>query len=126
MPLRYITTEEVAEALLGIFSRVGVPDEVLSDRGAQFTSGLVNEVNRLLSIKQLNTTPHHPLCNGLCEKMNGTIKTMIKRLSPKGSAIGTGIWHLHCLRIAKCRRKVLGSRRLNCYTAGPYVNQCTF
>ena len=29
-------------------------------------------VTRLLSIKQLTTTPYHPMCNGLTEKFNGT------------------------------------------------------
>ena len=38
------------------------------------------EVTRLLSIKQLTTTPYHPMCNGLTEKFNGTMKSMLKRL----------------------------------------------
>ena len=49
-------TERVAEALLDIFSRVGFPKEILSDRGGQFTSDMMAEVCRLVSIKQLFTT----------------------------------------------------------------------
>ncbi|XP_071081291.1 uncharacterized protein [Haliotis cracherodii] len=41
-----IETEYVAEALLAIFSRVGVPKEMLSDMGSQFTSAVMKE-NRL-------------------------------------------------------------------------------
>ena len=38
IPLRDISSSSVAEALLGIFSRVGLPDRIHSDRGSQFTS----------------------------------------------------------------------------------------
>ena len=40
----------------------------------------MKEVTWLLSIKQLTTTPYHPMCNGLTEKFNGTMKNMLKRL----------------------------------------------
>ena len=60
-----IDTECVAEGLIEIFSRVGVPCEILSDRGSQFMSQVMQEVNRLLSVKHLVTTPYHPQCNGL-------------------------------------------------------------
>lgn len=79
--LKHITTEDVAEAMLSVFSRVGIPEEILSDLGTQFTSDLMKEVSRLLSIKQLHSTPYHPICNGLTEKMNGTLKKMLKRLT---------------------------------------------
>ena len=38
VPLKDIDSVSVAEALLQIFSRVGIPKEILSDRGTQFTS----------------------------------------------------------------------------------------
>ncbi|XP_053381689.1 uncharacterized protein LOC128549191 [Mercenaria mercenaria] len=75
-----IVTENVAEALLDIFSRVGFPSEILSDRGSQFTSQLMEEVCRLVSLKQLFTTPYNPKCNGLCERMNGILKSMLKKM----------------------------------------------
>ena len=80
VPLKNIDTETVAEALVDIFSRLGVPEEILSDLGTQFVSECMKEVTRLLSIKQLTTTPYHPMCNGLTEKFNGTMKSMLKRL----------------------------------------------
>ncbi|XP_070385441.1 uncharacterized protein [Dermacentor albipictus] len=75
-----VETERVAEALVEMFSRVGVPREVLSDRGTNFTSDVMKEVSRLLSIKQLHTTPYHPMANGLVERFNGTLKQMLKRM----------------------------------------------
>ena len=46
----------------------------------QFVSDCMKEVTRFLSIKQITTTPYHPMCNDLTEKFNGTMKLMLKRL----------------------------------------------
>ena len=79
-PLASIDTETVAEALVSIFSRVGIPNEVLTDMGTQYTSAVMKEVSRLLSFKQIVTTPYHPICNGLEERFNQTIKKMLMRM----------------------------------------------
>ena len=78
--LKYITAESVAEGLVSVFCRVGIPKEILSDQGSQFMSEVMKEVNRLLSIKQLITAPYHPMCNGLVENLNGTLKGMLKKV----------------------------------------------
>ena len=80
VPLKKITTEAVAEVLLNIYSRVGIPEEVLTDQGTQFMSECMQEVSRLLSIICLTSMPYHPICNGLVERWNGTLKSMLKRL----------------------------------------------
>ena len=80
VPLKKTTTEAVAEALCDIYSRVGIPEEVLTDQGTQFMSDCMKEVSRLLSIRGLVSSPYHPQCNGLVERWNGTLKTMLKRL----------------------------------------------
>ena len=84
--MKNIDAITVSEALVNIFSRVGFPKEILTDQGTQFMSQIMKEVNRLLSIKQLRTTAWHPMCNGLVERFNGTLKTILKRMcaeSPK-------------------------------------------
>ena len=53
IPLKSISTVDVAEALVSVYRRVGIPAEVLSDLGTQFVSDLMREVCRLLSVKQL-------------------------------------------------------------------------
>ncbi|XP_037802987.1 uncharacterized protein LOC119597481 [Penaeus monodon] len=80
VPLKRITTKTVAEALVEIYSRLGIPEEVIHDRGTQFMSDCMHEVSCLLSLKQLPTTPYHPMSNGLVEKFNGTLKAMLSRL----------------------------------------------
>ena len=71
VPLNKLDMETVAEALVDIFSRLGVREEILSDVGTQFVCDCVREVTQLLSIKQLTTTPYHPMCNSLTEKFIG-------------------------------------------------------
>src|SRR6266568_2251767 len=78
--LKNIDTVTIAEALMSIFSRVGVPREIQSDQGTQFVSDLMKEVSRLLSIKQLILTPYHAMANGLVEKFNAVLKSMLKKM----------------------------------------------
>ena len=75
-----ISTVQVAEALCKVFSRTGIPKEILSDQGSQFVSDVMREVYRLLSINHMVSSPYHPQTNGLVEKFNGTLKAMVKRL----------------------------------------------
>ena len=79
--MRSIDTAVVAEALLSIFSRVGFPSQVLCDNGLMFTSHMMKEVARLLSTKFIQTSLYHPMSNGLCEKWNGTLKRVLRRMS---------------------------------------------
>jgi len=78
-PLKSIEAETVAEALVTMFSSVGVPQKLLSDQGSQFLSRVM-KVSRLLSLNLLVTTPYHPMCNGLVERFNGTLKMMLRRM----------------------------------------------
>ncbi|GFS20572.1 Gypsy retrotransposon integrase-like protein 1 [Elysia marginata] len=80
VPLRKIDTKTVAEALVDIYSRLGVPEEGLYDQGTQLMSDCMKEVCRLLGIKQKATTPFHPMCNRLVERFNATLKTCLRRL----------------------------------------------
>ena len=79
VPLKDIHTNTVAEALIGIFSRVGIPRRIHSDRGSQFTSEMMSEVSRLLSVQQSTTSPYH--ANGVVENFNKMIKNMLKKVA---------------------------------------------
>jgi len=41
--LKWIETGDIAEALVEVFSSVGVPREMLSDRGLQFTTEIIRK-----------------------------------------------------------------------------------
>ena len=81
LALKDITTNTVAEALLEIFSRVGLPLKVHSDRGYQFTSDMMREVYRLLSVKQSTTSPYHAMGDGIVENFNKSLKNLLKKIA---------------------------------------------
>ena len=78
--LKNIETKTVAEVLLDMYSRLGIPAELLSDLGKQFVSKCMEEVSRLLSIKELTTALYYPICNELVKSFNGALKKMLRRL----------------------------------------------
>ena len=57
----------------------GVPESLLSERGTNLLSYLMTDVCSLLGITKLNTTAYHPQCDGLTERFNRTLKTMIRK-----------------------------------------------
>jgi len=75
----------VAEILLEIFSRIGLPNKIHSYRGSQFTSDMMREVYRLLNVKQSMTTPYHVSCKGIVDNFNKTIKNLLKKVTAEKS-----------------------------------------
>ena len=57
----------------------GVPEALLSDRGTNLLSYLMKDICQLLGIKKLDTTAYHPQCDGLTERFNRTLKTMLRK-----------------------------------------------
>ena len=81
VPLRNIDAEHVAEELVKVFARVGIPSEILTDQGTNFMSKLLSEVYRLLSVKAIRTSPYHPQTDGLVERFNQTLKAMLRKVA---------------------------------------------
>ena len=79
VPLRSIDAEHVAEELIKIFARVGVPEEILTDQGSNFMSKLLSELYGLLHIHSIRTSPYHPQTDGLVERFNKTLKSMLRK-----------------------------------------------
>ena len=47
-----------------IFVRYGVPRQIVTDQGTQFTSKLVRDLTEKYKIKHRKSTPYHPQANG--------------------------------------------------------------
>lgn len=76
-PLKDSKTQKITSILKNeIFTRFGVPRELVSDRGPQFTSHKMEKLCRTWGVIQKFTTSYHPQAN-LTERSNRTIKTMI-------------------------------------------------
>ncbi len=77
--LRNISATSVANALFSLVSRVGIPKEILTDQGTAFMSRTLRELYELLGIKSIRTSVYHPQTDGLVERFNRTLKTMIRK-----------------------------------------------
>ena len=53
IPLHSTNAFYIARALIGVFSRVGIPSEILTDQGSNFTSQLLTELYRMLHIQPI-------------------------------------------------------------------------
>ena len=62
-----------------VLSRHGVPAEILSDRGRAFLSGLMKEVETLLGFHKVNMSAYHPQKDGLVERFNRTLTSMLAK-----------------------------------------------
>ena len=62
-----------------IFVRYGVPREIVTDQGAQFTSKLMKDITDKYQIKHRKSTPYHPQANGQVESTNKTLEGIITK-----------------------------------------------
>ena len=79
IPLSSTEAPRIAKELVSVFAQVGIPDEMLTDQGPNFMSCLLEEVYKLLKVKRIRTTPYHPQTDGLVERFNGTLKSMLRK-----------------------------------------------
>ena len=82
-PLHSTDASHIAKELMGVFTRVGIPSEILTDQGSNFTSQLLTELYQMLHIHPIRTTPYHPQIDGLVEQFNQTLKSMLQKAATK-------------------------------------------
>ena len=71
--------EAVGMMLRMIISRHGCPRIILSDRGTQFDSELWTEVWKMMGTRVAMASTHHPQTNGLTERCNRTLISLIRK-----------------------------------------------
>ena len=78
------TTEKTsAEGLARLFrdnvwKLHGLPESIISDRGPQFTAGLMRELNKMLGIKSKLSTAFHPQMDRQTEKVNQELEQYLR------------------------------------------------
>uniref|UniRef100_A0A8C2FFZ9 Gypsy retrotransposon integrase-like protein 1 n=1 Tax=Cyprinus carpio TaxID=7962 RepID=A0A8C2FFZ9_CYPCA len=77
-PLPNQEAQTVAGVLVGKWiCRFGTPRSIHSDQGRNFESTLFKELCRLLDMSKTRSSPYHPQSNGLVERFNRTLLTML-------------------------------------------------
>ena len=60
-----------------ILCRHSAPRKLLSDRGKNFLAKVVKGICQMVNTSKVNTTSYHPECDGLVERFNHTLTTII-------------------------------------------------
>ena len=84
IPLKTVTARAVASALMEVFSRTGIPLQIVSDQGTQFVGSVMKKLCGNLNIDRIKTTPYHPEGNGVVERMHGTLGSMLTKAAKEG------------------------------------------
>ena len=80
VPLRSATSSTTIDALRVFFASFGVPEEIVSDNGPQFTSQEFNHFCVNNGIKHTLIPPYHPATNGAAERAVQVIKQAVKKM----------------------------------------------
>ena len=76
--------DQTARTAIDVFTehwllKFGAPHRLLTDQGANFESQAFKNLCLLWKIDKVHTTPYHPAGNGVCERVNKTIKNGLQK-----------------------------------------------
>ena len=81
------TAEKTVDALRAIFATHGLPEQVVSDNGPQFTSQAFEQFMKLNGIRHLRCSPYHSSSNCLAERFVRTFKESMQSSSKDGHSL---------------------------------------
>ena len=87
IPMKTTTAGRTVEELRTLFARLGIPKQVVSDNGPQFTSGEVAEFFRNNGVRHIRVAPYHPSSNGAAERAVQTVKNSLKATEKDGGSL---------------------------------------
>ena len=86
--MKNTTSETVVKCLIDMTSRVRIPEELLTDNGSNFVSKIMKSYCQAMGIRQIKASPYHPQTDGMVERFNATLKTLIRKLTESWSRVG--------------------------------------
>uniref|UniRef100_A0A8C9TGR2 Gypsy retrotransposon integrase-like protein 1 n=1 Tax=Scleropages formosus TaxID=113540 RepID=A0A8C9TGR2_SCLFO len=92
VPMQSTTSAKTIEVLRHLFAAYGLPQEVVTDNGPQFTSREFEQFLLLNGVKHTESPAYHPASNGLAERLVQNLK----RTLAKNRAVG-GKTLQHCV-----------------------------
>ena len=80
------TTSGVTKVLKVMFSRYGVPDQVISDNGPQFASSEFTTFAQQWGFEHVTSSPRYPQSNGKAENAVKTVKMLFTKCQDSGQS----------------------------------------
>ena len=77
------TANRTVEVLRSLFSRFGIPQQLVSDNGPQFVSEEYKQFCEQNGIRRILVAPYHPSSNGEAERFVQTFKAAMRKADPK-------------------------------------------
>lgn len=72
------TAEKTIAVLRNLFASYGLPEQLVSDNGPQFTANEFSDFIKANRVKHIRTAPYHPASNGEAERFVQTFKHSLK------------------------------------------------
>nr|XP_049462951.1 uncharacterized protein K02A2.6-like [Anopheles coluzzii] len=85
------TTTATISMLRSIFARFGMPEKLVSDNGAQFTSDAFKDYCKQSGIEHIKTPPFYPQSNGQAERFVDTMKRALKKIQSEDISTETAL-----------------------------------
>ena len=104
VPMTSTTSEKTIEELWKIFAQFGLPEQLVTDNGPQFTSREFETFVKANGVKHICSAPYHPATNGEAERFVQTFKRALKASKQETGSLQTRL-----------------SRFLVCYCSTPNV-----
>jgi hypothetical protein len=89
--MKTMTSTKTIEVLRSIFSRNGIPAQIVSDNGSQFSSEEFATFMKCNGIKHFKSAPYHPATNGLAERFIQTFKNSMRAMKDENRDINQKI-----------------------------------
>ena len=80
IPAGSTTSSSTIEVLRDLFARFGIPEQIVSDNGAQFVSEDFQAFVKSNGIRHITSAPYHPATNGLAERAVQTFKQAFRSM----------------------------------------------
>ena len=81
-PLKSKNADEVAHAFLNnLILPFTTPNTILTDNGLEFANKVIANICQYYSIKQSFISPYHPSSNGLVERVNRTVLSVLRHVT---------------------------------------------
>ena len=80
IPVSSTTTSKTIKVLCDLFTRFGIPEQIVSNNGPQFASKEFQAFIKSNGTRHITSEPYHPATNGLAERLVQTFKQTLRSM----------------------------------------------